>query len=219
MNGKPGRAFERQAPGQPITARRINQGLPILDALQRMGVGAGMAQRDGPGGIPLLSAIPVDQVYARITGVPTNGGHPYKLQYFNIDTAANTRTWVDLPTDETDALANIKDPVYEKNDGILPIGLQLVLAREAHTGALVYDGEGLTIKAKAPAGGILAKSGNTPQPATCTLYTWNKLTNSELLGSQTLTVRNGYLGTVGSNKDIWIVLRAGTWMVLTEACT
>lgn len=85
-----------------------------------------------------------------------------------------------------------------------------------------FSAAGQITKAKAPSGGVAAKSGNTPGSATCTLYTWDG--TSEVLGTNTVTVKNSYATAVGANKDIWIVARTRNggsstdWFVLTEAC-
>jgi hypothetical protein len=217
MASKPGRTSFRQPADQPVVARNINQYRPFADAFQRMGIGAGMVGQDTAGGTPNFRVPVQDVLAARITAAPTNGGHPWKAVRFKIDTVANTRTWVDLPTDQPDLTSNNKDPIYEWNDGVLPVGLILSLRREAHSGALVYDGEGLWWQAKSPATIVAAKSGNIPTPFQATLFTWDG--TNEILGTQTVQSRNNYPATIAANKVIWMVMRRGKWFTPVESCT
>lgn len=76
-------------------------------------------------------------------------------------------------------------------------------------------GRGLRL-AKAPAGGILGKSGTTPDSKFCLLYEWNGTALDT--GSEQIEVFNSYSSAVGVSKDLWIVRWAGAWWVLTEAC-
>jgi hypothetical protein len=218
MSSKPGSGLTTQAVDSPIAARTINQYRPFAEAFQRMGVGAGMAQQDGPGGIPLLRAIPRDVTFARITAAPVNGGHPWKALRHKIDTTANTRTLVDLPTDEPDLTANNKDPIYEYHDGVLPIGLIVELRREAYSGALIYYGEGLIWQARSPGTQVVAKSGNTPTVFNASLFTWDGVSESMPATPQTVQSRNNYPNAIAANKVIWMVMRRGKWFTPIESC-
>lgn len=79
MANKPGQSFTRQAAEPPVVARNINQGLPLLEALDRMGFGRGTAVQWLPGGIPLVwSTIPdlaIRPVRAPSTGIPAKSGN------------------------------------------------------------------------------------------------------------------------------------------------
>lgn len=216
MSSKPGRTIFRQAADSPVVARNTNQYRFFADAFQHMGIGSGMAQQDTAGGTPNFRVPVQDVLAARITGPPVNGGHPWKAIWKKIDTVANTRTWVDLPTDETDINSNKKDPIYEWDDGVLPIGLTFDLRREAHSGALIYYGEGLIWQAKSPGTIVSAKSGNIPTPFQATLFTWDG--TNEVLGTQAVQSRNNYPNSIAANKVIWMVMRRGKWFTPVESC-
>ena len=70
--------------------------------------------------------------------------------------------------------------------------------------------------ARAPGGGIAARSGASVSSAECTFYEWDG--SSFTLGTETVTVRNSYTSSVGASADIWVVFWAGSWWVLTEGC-
>jgi hypothetical protein len=215
---KPGRGLLIQPADRPVVARHINQYRRPAEAFERMGVGAGMTQQDTAGGAPNFRVSVQEVLAARITAAPVNGGHPWKAVRFKIDTVANTRTWVDLPTDQPDLTSNNKDPIYEWSDGALPVGLILTLRREEHSGALIYDGEGLWWQAKSPATSVAAKSGNIPTPFQAALFTWDGTNEIMPATPQMVQSRNNYPSAIAANKVIWMVMRRGKWFTPVEAC-
>lgn len=65
MPGGFGENYRRQKPRPPISAGIINQGLPVLEGLSRLGVGAGLSMQSMSGLIPLLRLVGVHLAYAQ----------------------------------------------------------------------------------------------------------------------------------------------------------
>jgi hypothetical protein len=218
MRGKPGRNLIHQPVGQPIIARAINQYRRPAEAFMKLGVGTGLVQQDGPGGSTFIHSVPLDVTFARITDPPdVNGKHSWREMYLDpVD--GNLKDW---PSDLSVAdlkTTSLLDPIYELFKGSLPVGLVVKLEREANSGSLVYDGEGLWWQAKSPATIVAAKSGNIPTPFQAALFTWDG-TNEVMPGTpQMVQSRNNYPATIAANKVIWMVMRRGKWFTPVESC-
>lgn len=228
MASKPGQIFTRQAAEPPVVARNINQGLPLLEALDRMGFGRGTSVQWLPGGIPLVRGLPSALAVAKAKS-PTGG---IAAKNSSTDEPGKEKCKLYLWDGKAEKLgeATVDEvDVYNSQAVAVPGSTDLwIVALDRTQGG---DGDWFVLnalstgiqKAKAPTGGIAAKSGSTPGSATCTLYKWDG--TSETLDTATVTVKNSYSSAVGANKDIWIVSRprstgsTSDWFVLTEACT
>jgi hypothetical protein len=73
MVSKPGGGFFRQAPDSPVVARHINQYRRPAEAFERMSF-TGIAQRTGPGGMPLIGQGITDLIVK--AKAPSNGIPP-----------------------------------------------------------------------------------------------------------------------------------------------